>query len=582
MLPQRIPFQSDEEEGESSDNSSGGGRYNSNNSQEGGNNGYGCEHDEHDSYSSSSPSLEEGTRGSYTNENASKNANTITNSITNTSVVRKELQPGSANGNKSDSQLESLSAHKRALHEAGLPISVLRGNNSNETHNNNFLRNGHPRLRSDSENTPPRNNLETSLPPEYMVTGDTTKGRTSAAEVSINTEAGLGGAKTTTITIHTSSRITEKILTSKVWRILRTNNPIFLLLVTGVSMLGVGLYTQSYATLSITLEQVITNTNERRRAVTGHFDSIEKDMYNLERQLHELDPDASFLLSSINDDESINGSEDETAKTDNKNIDGETIEHHKNARSSIPQPPVSELFDEIVAVKEKMRIESSRISAFEKYIQTTSLRDATRKYGTGVLRVQLNLEFLSERDSTLSDNMSDHGKTEVLQNAKSGHGSASSSSSSSSAHSLILEMAPLELMPHSIYTFLEMVDAKLFDGCSFILNAMNVIKAAPLPYEKGVSPSKMAKAFTRLGLDTVSFREYSDDYPHEQYTVGFAADGSPSFYINTDDNTEQHAGEPCFARIVSGFETVDKMEAEPVRSGMWYKKRIGIKKVTIL
>ena len=28
------------------------------------------------------------------------------------------------------------------------------------------------------------------------------------------------------------------------------------------------------------------------------------------------------------------------------------------------------------------------------------------------------------------------------------------------------------------------------------------------------------------------------DYPHEQYTVGFAADGSPSFYINTDDNTE--------------------------------------------
>jgi len=487
--------------------------------------------------------------------------------------------------------LESLSDHKRALHEAGLPISVLRGNNSNETHNNTLLRNGHPRLRSDSDDTPPRNNLESSsLPPEYMVTDDTTKRRTSAAEVSINTEAGLGGAKTTTITIHTSSRFTEKILTSKFWRILRTNNPIFLLLVTGVSMLGVGLYTQSYATLSITLEQVITNTNERRRAVTGHFDSIEKDMYNLERQLHELDPDASFLLSSINNDENINGSEDESAKTDNNsnnnsnnnnNIDGETIEHHKNAGSSIPQPPVSELFDEIVAVKEKMRIESSRISAFEKYIQTTSLRDATRKYGTGVLRVQLNLEFLSERDATLGDNTSDHGKTEVLQNAKSGDGSASSSSSSS-AHSLILEMAPLELMPHSVYTFLEMVDAKLFDGCSFILNAMNVIKAAPLPYEKGVSPSKMVKAFTRLGLDTVSFREYSDDYPHEQYTVGFAADGSPSFYINTDDNTEQHAGEPCFARIVSGFETVDKMEAEPVRNGMWYKKRIGIKKATIL
>jgi cyclophilin family peptidyl-prolyl cis-trans isomerase len=145
-------------------------------------------------------------------------------------------------------------------------------------------------------------------------------------------------------------------------------------------------------------------------------------------------------------------------------------------------------------------------------------------------------------------------------------------------------MAPLDLMPHSVYTFLEMVDAKLFDGCSFILNAMNIIKAAPLPYEKGSSVSHKVKAFARLGLDTVSFREYSPDFPHEQYTVGFAADGSPSFYINTENNTDQfsNTGEPCFAKIVSGFDTVEKMENEPVRSGMWYKKRIGIQKAMIL
>jgi len=142
-------------------------------------------------------------------------------------------------------------------------------------------------------------------------------------------------------------------------------------------------------------------------------------------------------------------------------------------------------------------------------------------------------------------------------------------------------MAPLDIMPHSVYTFLEMVNAKLFDGCSFILNAMHVVKAAPLPYD-GSSAAQKVKSFTKLGLDTVSFREYSTEYPHEQYTVGFAADGSPSFYINTQDNSEQHAGEPCFGKIVSGYETVERLEAAPTRNGIWYRKRIGIKRAVIL
>jgi cyclophilin family peptidyl-prolyl cis-trans isomerase len=142
-------------------------------------------------------------------------------------------------------------------------------------------------------------------------------------------------------------------------------------------------------------------------------------------------------------------------------------------------------------------------------------------------------------------------------------------------------MAPIDLMPHSVYMFLEMIHAGLFDGCSFILNAMHVIKAAPLPYD-GSSASQKVKAFTKKGLETVAFREYSPDFPHEQYTVGFAADGSPSFYINTQDNSEIHVGEPCFAKIVSGFDTVERLEAAPTRNGIFYRRRIGLKTANIL
>ena len=107
-------------------------------------------------------------------------------------------------------------------------------------------------------------------------------------------------------------------------------------------------------------------------------------------------------------------------------------------------------------------------------------------------------------------------------------------------------------------------------------------QAAPLPSD-GTSTASKVKAFTRAGLDSIAFREYSPKYPHEKWTVGFAMDGSPSFFINTNNNTEVHHGDPCFARIVSGFETVERLKSAPTRKdGMWYKKRIGLKRARIL
>ena len=84
------------------------------------------------------------------------------------------------------------------------------------------------------------------------------------------------------------------------------------------------------------------------------------------------------------------------------------------------------------------------------------------------------------------------------------------------------------------------------------------------------------------GLESVAFREYAPDFPHKRYTVGFAADGSPSFYINIEDNSEIHVGDPCFAKVVSGFDTIQRLENMPTRNGIWFEHRIGIKEVTIL
>jgi len=145
----------------------------------------------------------------------------------------------------------------------------------------------------------------------------------------------------------------------------------------------------------------------------------------------------------------------------------------------------------------------------------------------------------------------------------------------------VVELAPLEEMPHSVHTFLEMASLGLLDGCSFILKALHVVKAAPLPYN-GASAAAKAKSFSEHGLESLAFKEYSDRYPHKQYTLGFAADGSPSFYINTEDNSEVHVGDPCFGKVIEGFDTVRRLEASPTRNGIWFERRIGIRHARIL
>jgi hypothetical protein len=85
------------------------------------------------------------------------------------------------------------------------------------------------------------------------------------------------------------------------------------------------------------------------------------------------------------------------------------------------------------------------------------------------------------------------------------------------------------------------------------------------------------KPFQTKGLDLLAFPDYSEEYPHMEWTLGFAGrPGGPDFYINLDDNTElhgpggqyQHAleeqGDSCFGRIKTGQEFIQQLENHPV------------------
>ena len=79
-------------------------------------------------------------------------------------------------------------------------------------------------------------------------------------------------------------------------------------------------------------------------------------------------------------------------------------------------------------------------------------------------------------------------------------------------------MASLDLMPNAVYTFLEIVDQGLWDGCSLVMKATHVLKAIPLPYNQTQDPAITANIFVDKNLNGPISKEYSHAFPHTPYS----------------------------------------------------------------
>lgn len=147
---------------------------------------------------------------------------------------------------------------------------------------------------------------------------------------------------------------------------------------------------------------------------------------------------------------------------------------------------------------------------------------------------------------------------------------------------IIIELAPIDAVPHAVHLFLEQVEHGLWNqsDASFYLHGDHVVQAGPKidraeeeHHEEENYVRTSLKMFQDVGLDTLAFPDYSEEYPHVEWTIGFAGrPGGPDFYINWDDNTElhgpggqyQHAleeqGDSCFGRIKSGQDVLTALD----------------------
>jgi len=163
--------------------------------------------------------------------------------------------------------------------------------------------------------------------------------------------------------------------------------------------------------------------------------------------------------------------------------------------------------------------------------------------------------------------------------------------------SFTVELAPNDMMPHTVLTFLDMVSSGLYEGCSFFISVQHVIMIG----DKNNNPRKekiIQKKFKELSYSpSLMYQEHNPAYPHEEMTLGFSKGNlGPSFYINKVDNTKLHGrhkdldkfgfplqeGEPCFGKVVKGADIVRKIDSLTPVSHRPVKNLVEIERATIL
>ena len=127
--------------------------------------------------------------------------------------------------------------------------------------------------------------------------------------------------------------------------------------------------------------------------------------------------------------------------------------------------------------------------------------------------------------------------------------------------SILIEMAPISLVPCSVYNFMEI--ARTWKNGAFHRNADHVLQA--------IARSDVT--------ESMPFQEYSKEYPHEKGTVGYAGRPSgPAFYVSIRNNSKNHGpgsqqkrnpyeADCAIGRVIRGMEdgTVARVHTMPGR-----------------
>lgn len=292
---------------------------------------------------------------------------------------------------------------------------------------------------------------------------------------------------------------------------------------------------------------------------------FEKHELSLLLNLHHAQEAQQSLKSKVESLESLNkklSRERADVKYELENVEKQ-LKQRMEREQSVSQLSEIERHEKL-QLERKVRDAVHYAAQMQEAVQKMSRERLLEKFGPGPHRMEIELAYPPE-----SNMHNDVGGETVL-----------------------VELAPEEYMPHTVLTFLEQVDRKLWDGASFHRNANHVIQAGPVANFLTPVNVNLSQKFKESGYANVLFQEYSHHFPHAKFTLGFAGrPGGPDFYISTMNNAQFHGpggqqedADPCFAKVIGGFDALDRLQRTEVEVGSYQriKNYVAIKQIRIL
>jgi hypothetical protein len=90
---------------------------------------------------------------------------------------------------------------------------------------------------------------------------------------------------------------------------------------------------------------------------------------------------------------------------------------------------------------------------------------------------------------------------------------------------MTLQTAPNHLLPHTLYVFMDMVDRKIWDNTILLHQWNHKLQAKRMPPNTASISADLPRSLE------LSLIEYSEEYPHEAFTIGLSGRlGSSEFF----------------------------------------------------
>ena len=123
-----------------------------------------------------------------------------------------------------------------------------------------------------------------------------------------------------------------------------------------------------------------------------------------------------------------------------------------------------------------------------------------------------------------------------------------------------MELPTRKQLPHSVFTFLSLVEAQFYDATTLVL----VPGQSQILQTQATSPDATTKKLKTLGLGgapessstALSFEEYSSSYPCDAFSIAFHGLGPTMEILLSSEFSNEEKG--CFGQLVRGQKTMAK------------------------